>query len=147
MYSYNIIKNDTPNGEDKWGYGGDGFKPPWTHEQILRNYKNDSNRQIKIILLNNRRPLFRRAYRGGNVKIILILIEDDKQNSRKHEHIRQMIYMEQRTVLNRSEHTPQIIRIICGIKRIFCKFWKLVKKLRRNSLTFQFWYGIIWILI
>lgn len=101
---------------------GDGFKPFRTHEQILRNYKNDSNRQIKIILLNNRRPLFRRAYRGGNVKIILILIEDDKQNSRKHEHIRQMIYMEQRTVLNRSEHTPQIIRIICGIKRIFCKF-------------------------
>ena len=90
--------------------------------QILRNYKNDSNRQIKIILLNNRRPLFRRAYRGGNVKIILILIEDNKQNSRKHKHIRQMIYMEQRTVLNRSEHTPQIIRIICSIKRIFCKF-------------------------
>ena len=63
---------------------GDGFKPFRTHEQILRNYKNDSNRQIKIILLNNRRPLFRRAYRGGNVKIILILIEDNKQNSRKH---------------------------------------------------------------
>ena len=71
---------------------GDGFKPFRTHEQILRNYKDDSNRQIKIILLNNRRPLFRRAYRGGNVKIILILIEDNKQNSRKHEHIRQMIY-------------------------------------------------------
>ena len=46
---------------------GDGFKPFRTHEQILRNYKNDSNRQIKIILLNNRRPLFRRAYRGGKV--------------------------------------------------------------------------------
>ena len=26
--------------------------------------------------MNNRRPLFRRAYRGGKEKIILILIED-----------------------------------------------------------------------
>ena len=86
---------------------GDGFKPFRTHEQILRNYKDDSNRQIKIILLNNRRPLFRRAYRGGNVKIILILIEDNKQNSRKHEHIRQMIYMEQRRVSSHLEHTNE----------------------------------------
>ena len=38
------------------------------------------NGQIKIILLNNRRPLFRRAYRGGDEKIILILM---KQGSRK----------------------------------------------------------------
>jgi hypothetical protein len=27
------------------------------------------DRQIKIILMNKRRPLFRRAYRGGNEKL------------------------------------------------------------------------------
>ena len=50
-----------------YNFAGAGVPTAQTYERMAQ-------RQIKIILMNNRRPLFRRAYRGGDEKIILILI-------------------------------------------------------------------------